>query len=75
MVIGHAITPIPAASSATRMTLRREQPDGNLSHVFLAMSAALTVFGLINAAAVAGGARFGPIRWPVLRRAYAVVRD
>jgi hypothetical protein len=40
-----------------------------------AMSAALTVFGLINAAAVAGGAWFGPIRWPVLRRAYAVVRD
>jgi len=49
--------------------------SGNLSHVFLAMSAALTVFGLINAAAVAGGAWFGPIRWSVLRRAYAVVRD
>ncbi|PYN73048.1 MAG: MATE family efflux transporter [Candidatus Rokuibacteriota bacterium] len=49
--------------------------SGNLSHVFLAMSAALTVFGLINAAAVAGGAWFGPTRWPVLRRAYAVVRD
>jgi hypothetical protein len=28
-----------------------------------------------NAAAVAGGAWFGPIRWSVLRRAYAVVRD
>ena len=50
-------------------------PSGNLSHVFLAMSAALTVFGLINAAAVAGGAWFGPIPWPALRRAYAVVRD
>ena len=49
--------------------------SGNLSHVFLAMSAALTAFGLINAAAVAGGAWFGPIRWPVLRRAYAFVRD
>jgi Na+-driven multidrug efflux pump len=49
--------------------------SSNLSHVFLAMSAALTMFGLINAAAVAGGAWFGPIRWPVLRRAYAVVRD
>jgi MATE family, multidrug efflux pump len=49
--------------------------SGNLSHVFLAMSAALTVFGLINTAAVAGGAWFGPIRWPVLSRAYAVVRD
>ena len=42
--------------------------SGNLSHVFLAMSAALAAFGLINAAAVAGGAWFGPIRWPVLRR-------
>jgi hypothetical protein len=49
--------------------------SGNLSHVLLATSAALTVFGLINAAAVAGGAWFGPIRWPVLRRGYAVVRD
>jgi putative MATE family efflux protein len=51
------------------------QSSGNLSHVFLAMSAALAAFGLINAAAVAGGAWFGPIRWPVLRRPYAVVRD
>ena len=51
------------------------QSSGKLSHVFLAMSAALAAFGLINAAAVAGGAWFGPIRWPVLRRAYAVVRD
>src|SRR5262245_8709698 len=49
--------------------------SSNLTHVFLAMSAALTAFGLINAAAVAGGAWFGPIRWPVLRRTYAVVRD
>ena len=38
-------------------------------------AAALAAFGLINAAAVAGGAWFGPIRWSVLRRAYAVVRD
>jgi hypothetical protein len=28
MIMGHAITPIHEASSATRMTLRREQPDG-----------------------------------------------
>jgi hypothetical protein len=54
---------------------KRVYSSGNLSHVFLAMSAALTVFGLINATAVAGGAWFGPIRWPVLRCAYAVVRD
>jgi Na+-driven multidrug efflux pump len=51
------------------------QSSGNLSHVFLAISAALTAFGLINAAAVAGGAWFGPIRWPVLPRTYVVVRD
>jgi len=31
------------------------------------MSAALAAFGLINAAAVAEGAWFGPVRWPVLR--------
>jgi putative MATE family efflux protein len=51
------------------------QSTGNLSHVFLALSAALTAFGLINAAAVAGGAWFGPIRWPVARGGYALVRD
>ena len=37
---------------------------GNVSHVFAALSAALTVFGLVNAAAVAGGAWFGRIGWP-----------
>jgi len=42
---------------------------GDLSHVFLALSAALTAFGLINAGAVARGAWFGPIRWPRLRPA------
>ena len=31
------------------------QSSGNVSHVFLAMSAALAAFGLINAAVVAGG--------------------
>ena len=38
--------------------------SGDLSHVFLALSAALAVFGLMNAAAVAGGVWFGPIGWP-----------
>jgi putative MATE family efflux protein len=37
---------------------------GDLTHVFLALSVALTAFGLINAAAVAAGAWFGPLRWP-----------
>ena len=36
---------------------------GGLVHIFLVQSAALTVFGLINAAAVAGGAWFGPVSW------------
>jgi len=45
--------------------------SGNLSHVFLALSAALTAFGVINAGAVAGGAWFGRIAWPRLRPARA----
>ena len=48
---------------------------GSLSPVFLALSTALMAFGLINAAAVVGGAWFGPIRWPVPRRTYEVARD
>src|SRR5882724_5932491 len=44
--------------------------SGDLSHVFLALSVALTAFGLINAGAVAGGAWFGPIRWPGPRLAH-----
>jgi Na+-driven multidrug efflux pump len=38
--------------------------SGDLSHVFLALSAALAAMGLINAAAVATGAWFGPVAWP-----------
>jgi putative MATE family efflux protein len=37
---------------------------GELAHVFVAQSVALVAFGLINAAAIAGGAWFGPLRWP-----------
>jgi putative MATE family efflux protein len=37
--------------------------SGDLSYVFLALSAALAAFGLINAGAVARGAWFGPIGW------------
>ncbi len=42
---------------------------GDLSYVFLALSAALAAFGLINAGAVARGAWFGPIGWPRPRAA------
>jgi putative MATE family efflux protein len=37
--------------------------SGDLSYVFLTLGAALAAFGLINAAAVARGAWFGPIGW------------
>jgi MATE family, multidrug efflux pump len=36
---------------------------GGLSGVFVALALALAAFGLINAAAVAGGAWFGPLLW------------
>ncbi|HEU5283135.1 MAG TPA: MATE family efflux transporter, partial [Burkholderiales bacterium] len=38
--------------------------SGELTPVFLAQSLALVAFGLINAAAVASGAWFGPLTWP-----------
>jgi putative MATE family efflux protein len=43
--------------------------SGDLFHVFLALSVALAAFGAINAAAVAGGAWFGGLRWPRWREA------
>ena len=46
--------------------------NADISYVFLALGAALAVFGLMNAAAVASGAWFGPLTWP---RARAVHRD
>ncbi len=48
---------------------------GDLSHVFLALSAALTAFGLVNAGAVMRGAWFGPIQWPSLRPTAAFRRQ
>ena len=38
--------------------------SGDVSYVFVALSAALAAYGLLNAGAVAGGAWFGPIAWP-----------
>jgi MATE family, multidrug efflux pump len=38
--------------------------SGDVSYVFVALSAALAAFGLMNAGAVASGAWFGPITWP-----------
>lgn len=37
---------------------------GTLFEVFLAQAAAMVIYGLFNAAAVAGGAWFGPLGWP-----------
>jgi len=38
--------------------------SGDVSYVFVALSAALAAFGLMNAGAVASGAWFGPTPWP-----------
>jgi len=46
--------------------------SGDVSYVFVALSAALAAFGLMNAWAVARGAWFGPIAWP---RARVLVRE
>jgi hypothetical protein len=43
--------------------------SGDVSYLFVALSAALAAFGLMNAGAVASGAWFGPIPWPLRRRA------
>jgi Na+-driven multidrug efflux pump len=44
---------------------------GGLLQVFLAQSLALAAFGLINAAAVAGGSWFGPVAWLRVSRGMA----
>ena len=41
----------------------------DLSQVFLAQSAGLAAFGLINVVSVAGGAWFGRLHWPTRLRA------
>ena len=45
-----------------------------LTQIFLAQGAALVIYALVNVAAVAGGAWFGPIRWPRVQRAECVAR-
>jgi putative MATE family efflux protein len=46
--------------------------SGELAHVFLAQSLALVAFALINTGAIAGGAWFGPLSWPGLKRRAAI---
>ena len=40
------------------------QWDGGLTQIFIAQAVGLLIYGLVNAAAVAGGAWFGPVGWP-----------
>ncbi len=65
----------PLLANLTRLTIAAGggwlalHLTGDLSHVFLALSAALAAFGLINAGAVASGAWFGRVGWPRMRAA------
>lgn len=49
--------------------------SGDLSQVYLALGTALVALGVINAAAVAAGAWFGPVGWPRGRPARSLARD
>ena len=40
------------------------QWGGGLTQIFIAQAVGLLIYGLVNAAAVAGGAWFGPVGWP-----------
>ena len=59
----------PLIANLTRLTITAAggalalRLTGNLADVFVALAIALAVFGVINAAAVAGGAWFGPLRF------------
>jgi MATE family, multidrug efflux pump len=59
----------PLLANLTRLTIAAGggwlalRWGADISYVFLALSAAVTAFGLMNAGAVAGGAWFGPILW------------
>jgi Na+-driven multidrug efflux pump len=65
----------PLLANLTRLTIAAGggwlalRWSGDLSQVFLALSAALAAFGLINAGAIAGGAWFGRVGWPRMRPA------
>jgi hypothetical protein len=54
------LTRLAIAAAGGFMALRL---SGDITQVFLSLAVALAAFGLINAAAVAGGAWFGPVRW------------
>jgi Na+-driven multidrug efflux pump len=56
-----AVTRLAVAALAGWLALRW---SGDLSDVFLVQSAGLVAAGVINWAAVAGGAWFGSLRWP-----------
>jgi hypothetical protein len=45
-----------------------------LTQIFLAQGAALVIYAIVNVAAVAGGAWFGPIGWPRVQHVECVAR-
>jgi putative MATE family efflux protein len=59
----------PLLANLTRLTIAAGggwlalRFSGDVSYVFVAVSAALAAFGLLNAGAVASGAWFGPLAW------------
>jgi putative MATE family efflux protein len=68
----------PLIANVTRLTIAAGGGwlalwwSGELSELFVAQAAALAIFGLIIAAAVAGGAWFGRLSWPWRRREAAL---
>jgi len=72
-VVGNLVRLVVAAAGGWLVL----QWGGSLSMVFAAQGAALVLYGLVNAGAVAGGVWFGPIGWPrrtaaMLQRARAI---
>jgi hypothetical protein len=61
-VIG-GLARLAVAAGGSAPALRR---GGELGWVFVGQTA--IVYGLVNATAIAGGAWFGPVRWPGLAR-------
>ncbi len=60
--VGASLTRLVVAATCGILAL---QLGGTIAGVFVAQAVALLVYGLLNAASVAGGAWFGPLGWPV----------
>src|SRR5262249_62372318 len=64
------ITRLVIAAGGGWLALRS---SGQISELYIAQAAALAIFGLMIAAAVAGGAWFGRLRWPWPRKRSALL--